>query len=231
MDSMNYAQVCLTLLLVSVSVPASADEIKDLVDQMTEGQKGLKSSKAAMDALTNQNQKDMKERDAYRVSFGELAMQKDAKEDAYWKNGPDRRLKATDEMVEEWNSQCAEGRATLSEAQRATCKESRARIEPVITAIRADVKREAEAFEKAEIAPIEAIQVKQQAQMEKLAVKIKERYAAWSEIKKRVDALRDDLEKVRIALVEACKKAKTAEEIKLCNSVGWDGARQDLPPL
>jgi Predicted nucleotide-binding protein containing TIR-like domain len=86
-------------------------------------------------------------------------------------------------------------------------------------------------YYRSKIAPIDAIQQKQQSEMDKIAVRIKDRFATWDGLKSKYDGLRVELELLRLALVDACKVTTTIEEIKHCNAIGWDGARQDLPPL
>ncbi len=224
----NVFAMFLTLVLVG---PAYADGLDDLITTMVTGQHQSSELKGKMDALTAQNERDKKEYDAYNSSFGQLAAEKKAKIDQFAESVQGQ-LKSADDMVEGWNSQCAEDRVgALPEAAYNACSARKAELAPVIERIRTAVKRDAEIYYKSKIAPIDAVQEKQRSEMDKIAARIKDRFATWDKLKVKYDALRVELEQVRLAVVDDCKAAKTIEEIKLCNAVGWDGAQQDLPPL
>ena len=200
---------------------------------MRTGETQRSELKAEQDGLTTQNESDLTVLKEYERSFGQMEAEKKAK----IANSPvmrdaERRLKSTGDMVEEWNNTYAKERVgLLPEAKYNEGMRRREEVERTVNAIRADVKRSIENFQKTEIAPIEAVQARQRKGIDELAARIKKNFAAWQKSKEKSDALEKKLRSVRSALVDECNGVTTPESLKYCSSVGWDNMRKDLPPL
>jgi len=207
--------------------------IRSLIDQMRTGKTESSAVKTEEDNLVSQNESSLKEFNAYKSGFEQLEQEKKAKiENSPVLRNAERRLKATDDMVEEWNKTYSKERVGL--LPEATYKEGvrrRAQVETTVNAIRADVKHSVDNFKRTEIAPIEATQARQKKAMDDVAARIKANFAQWQKLKEKGDALEAKLQSLRNALVSECKTATTIEGIKYCSSIGWDNMRKDLPPL
>jgi hypothetical protein len=211
----------------------NTEQIASLVEQMRVGQAERSSLKSQEDELTDQSETNLKEMNAYKSSLGQLEAEKKSKiENSPVMKDAKRRLRATDDMVEEWNRTYAKDRVgLLPEGTYNEGVRRRAEVERTVNAIRADVTRSVENFQRTQIAPIEAIQARQQKAINELAERIKQRFATWQQLKEKSDALEAKLQSIRAALVDGCKSATTIESLKYCSSIGWDNMRKDLPPL
>jgi hypothetical protein len=227
-------KIIITGLAIAIATgisPAWADDPASLIEQMRTGQIQLSALTSQEEDLTAKSERDLREFNVYLDNFGQLEAQKKAKLDSFAKS-VEPRAKAANGIVEEWNSQCAEERVgKLEEAAFNACETRKAEIKPVVDGIRSSIHRDADAYSKKEIAPIEAIQQKQKKAMDETSLRIKDRFTTWQGLKSKSDALTAELERIRTVLVEKCTHTTTDEELRHCYSIGWDGARQDLPPL
>lgn len=224
------AAVLTTSLLLFAHL-SRADDVASLVERMRTGQTELAGLTPQMESLTSLQERDLKERKLYDENFGQMEARKKALI-ATFRSDADRRLKSANDMVEDWNRQCAKDRVgELSKGAYDACAARRAQVGPVVSGIREGVKRDADVYFKNNIAPIIDVQKRQLQGMNDISTRMKERFKAWEALKAKSDALKAELMRIRTVLVDSCKTAKTMESLKHCHSVGWDGARQDLPPL
>jgi len=214
-------------ILISVANLGWCSSLADLVNQMRTGKAQLAETKSEMDTLTGQNERDLKEHTAYNESFIQLEAQKKILKENFWKEA-NGRLAEANSIVTGYNSKCS---GELDEPTYKSCGAELARLEPVVNAIRDGVARDAAAFTKGQITPIEETQKIQKKAMEELSIRMKGRFEKWLKVQEKNTELTAQLENIRSALIDACSSARSAESLKHCNSIGWDGARKDLPPL
>lgn len=138
--------VFLTTFFLLFAHLSRADDLAPLVDRMRTGQAELSGMNSQLESLTGQNERDLKERTAYYENFGQMETRKKALI-ATFRTDADRRLKSANDMVEDWNRQCAKDRVgELSKTAFDACAARRGQIEPTVSGIRQGVKRDADEY-------------------------------------------------------------------------------------
>lgn len=228
-SSQSAARLVMLMAAIFLSTAGSAwcSALASMVDQMRSGQATLAVINAEKDSLTASNERDLKEHTAYNESFLQLEAKKTALKVNFWKEANER-LASANSIVAGYNGKCG---GELDEPVLKSCEAERTKLEPVVLSIRESVTRDANSFNKGQIAPIDEILNGQKKAMDELSIRMKGRFEKWLKGQEKANELTAKLENIRSALVEACSSATTAESIKYCSSIGWDGAKQDLPPL
>lgn len=221
------AAIFLMLSGLMLSGPAAAQasdaaEIAQLAEAKKSTELSLPALQQQLDEPTQQNERLMKEYKLYdeqvKNRVGPMAKAYETKVSAH-----NDRVKRSDAEIARHNSGCT---GTLPKPQYDKCASERPTLQRIVnennaSKARLDSEKTAVLNERS----------KYSTAMEKLSAQMKSNFALWQQRKKTYDETVQKIARYRQRLVDLCAKASTPEALKHCHSIGWDGARRDLPPL
>jgi hypothetical protein len=222
--------VALAALLLSAS--AYAQDLAGLSAELTSATSELPSLNATMSATTDTNIGLKKEYDVY---IADQTQKKAALAVAI--ANVERTVKAPLEQevagaVTEYNTRC--GRQFNRETeidQYNRCVSDKANLDVWRTAKIAWWDQFTKDWNKTNVDPVNAVILKQNARIAQIDAEMKRNFAAFTAAQDRSLALRARIKAIEAEFVTACAKPSTAETLKYCHSVNWDGASRKLVPM
>jgi hypothetical protein len=209
-----------------------AQDLSGLSTELSSATTELPSLNATMSAMTDTNIGLKKEYDVYIAD----QTQKKAALAAAIAN-VERTVKAPLEQevagaVAEYNARCSRqfNRETEMD-QYNRCVADKANLEVWRTAKIAWWEQYTKDWNKTNVEPVNAVILKQNARITQIDAEMKRNFAAFTDAQDRSLALRARIKAIEAEFVTACAKPSSAETLKYCHSVNWDGASRKLVPM
>ena len=220
-----WGRLFLFALIVAAGLSAAAaQDIGALIAEYTKGQTELGQVEKRAEELVQEHKSDER---AYQ-SHIDKQNQLETRIEEVTRNFEEhaaREVARSNQIVENWNSQCAEDRVgALEEAAYNRCEGLRSGVVAQSENIRISVEREGEHIQQTQINPLYDLIEREQAAINEIALRSEQRQAEFERLKEASERIARRLEQVQSQLGSECPSAPTDELASFCSSLGFDRA-------